>query len=120
MLHTQLAQGFDDLTTLCTKLIETASVSADLAKPFVEVKKEIERIENVEKCLILKLQGRTFTDGREYNIPSDESFLEELSESYRDIIINDTSRDKVLQKELHKYFRLKVSNMLLVPILQKK
>lgn len=45
-----------------------------------EISKEIETTLCVEKCLILKLSGKYFVDGREYKIPSDEVFMDDIIE----------------------------------------
>lgn len=82
--------------------------------------KEIEKVCNVEKCLILRLAGKMMTDGRDYKIPCDETFFEDILDDHKPIIVNDITKDKNLQKDLHKNFKLKVMNLMYIPVIQKK
>ena len=90
----------------------------------MEISREIEVIYNVEKCIILKVVGKELTDGREYKIPNDEVFFDDLFESggsARPLIVNDITKDKNLQRDLQKNFRMKVmKNLMYIPITNKK
>lgn len=78
--------------------------------------------------MILKLAGKYFTDctssdiglNKEYNIPSDEIFFDEVVEGQRHVVVNDITKDRNLQKELQKYFKMKVVNLMYLPIILRK
>lgn len=89
-------------------------------KVLQEICREVESIYEVEKCIILKVSGKDLTDGREYKISNEECFFDDLKEDLRPIIVNDISKDKNLQKDLHKSFKLKVMNLMYLPIINKK
>eukprot|EP00347_Sterkiella_histriomuscorum_P021983 403332089 len=108
---------------LCLKLMQSVehhSETNNFDKVLLEISKEIESIYDVEKCIILKVSGKELTDGREYKIPNDEGLFEDLKEEQRPIIVNDISKDKNMQKDLNKQFKLKVMNLMYLPVIQKK
>jgi len=46
----------------------------------LEISRDIESIYGVEKCVILRLLGKEFTDGRDYKLASDDGFFEDIVE----------------------------------------
>ncbi|CDW73453.1 UNKNOWN [Stylonychia lemnae] len=85
---------------ICQRLIQAAENHSTIDKLLIDVQRDIEQIYGVEKCIILKLLGKDFTDGREYKFASDDGFFEDLVEEQKPIIVNDISKDKNLQREL--------------------
>ena len=78
---------------------------------------EIEKIYSVDKCIILKAYGKQLSDGFEYKISGTEGLFEDIFEDHNPIIVNDISKDKNMQRDLMKNFKLKVSNLMFIPIL---
>lgn len=81
---------------LCLKLITSLDVNATLPKVLNDMAKNIETLFDVEKCIVLRLAGKEMIDGREYRIPHDECFMEDIREEMRPIIVNDIGKDKNL------------------------
>lgn len=69
----------------------------------------------------MKVAGRGFTDGKDINISChDSDVLDEIYDHKQIMVINDVHEDRKLEKNLLQHFSLKVHNMLIMPILQKK
>ena len=100
---------------LCLKLVSLLETNTQLPKILNELAKNIEQSYEVEKCVILRTSGKEMVEGREYRIPYDEVFMDDLREEMRPILVNDVTKDKTLAKELHKYFKLKVYNLMFLP-----
>ena len=90
-------------------------------KAFLELKSQISKSQKVEKCFILYVAGKNFTDNREINIPCrDSKIFGQLMDHPSPLVINDSSNDKVLIKEIQMYFNIAVKNMMIVPIIRKR
>ena len=56
------------------------------------------------------------TDGRDLKLAVTEPLLKDALNSPNVIIINDISEDKTLSRDLHRCFKIKVSNYMIIPI----
>jgi len=90
-------------------------------KSLYETCRLIEKSYKVEKSFILRSEAKIFTDNKEVSIPVKEcKALENLVDSASPVIINDTTNEKVINKEIFRFFSVKPFNVMLLPIIQKK
>lgn len=74
----------------------------------------------VEKCTILKTNGKYFTDANNVNMPWQLEIFDYITDRQPKTLINDFGFSKSLQREIANYFHIRGQNCLLVPIYDTK
>ena len=90
-------------------------------KSLSETCRNIEKAHKVEKCFILRSEGKTFTDNKDVTIPVKEcKVLENVVDTVNSVIMNDVYKEKNINKEIFRFFSIKPFNLMFLPIIQKK
>jgi len=87
-------------------------------KSLIETCRNIEKSYKVEKCFIIRSEGKIFTDNKDVSVPVKEcKVLENLVDSQSAVTLNDVSNDKVINKEIFRFFSVKPFNIMFLPII---
>jgi len=90
-------------------------------KTLFEVCRNIEKAHKVEKCFIIRSEGKTFTDNKDVTIPVKEcKALENVVDTVNTVTLNDVQNEKNINKEIFRFFSIKPFNLMFLPIIQKK
>ena len=108
---------------LSQSLIELGNANGPMLfdKSLQEVCRNIEKQLKVEKCFIISSEGKNLTDKKDVNIPIKEcKAVENVVDTMSAVIMNDTKNDKVVNKEVFRFFSVKPFNLMLQPVIQRK
>jgi hypothetical protein len=108
---------------LSQSLIELGNANGPMLfdKSLQEVCRNIEKQLKVEKCFIISSEGKTLTDKKDVTIPIKEcKAVENVVDTMSAVIMNDTKNDKVVNKEVFRFFSVKPFNLMLQPVIQRK
>ena len=94
----------------------------DIDRTLLDFLRHLEKSQKLERAFLLRVAGKGFQDIKnEVNILcKDCKLFEDIMDHPHPIVINDLSSMKEVQKDLTRFFNVKVYNIMMLPIVQKR